>query len=108
MLITHEVLNLNARKEKEKNNKPQIQLDDKSEHRIQCEMPPRLLLLLLKYCVFLLHKVKKTAKKMMAPPLHASTPSSIANSHYKEARAVQLWHQPRKKTIIILQVDDEL
>lgn len=106
MLITHEVLNLNARKEKEKNNKPQIQLDDKSEHRIQCEMPPRLLLL-LKYCV-LLHKVKKTAKKMMAPPLHASTPSSIANSHYKEARAVQLWHQPRKKTIIILQVDDEL
>lgn len=44
----------------------------------------------------------------MAPPLHASTPSSIANSHYKEARAVQLWHQPRKKTIIILQVDDEL
>jgi len=38
---------------------------------------------------------------MMAPPLRAPTPSPIANSHYKEAQAVQLWHQARKKTIIL-------
>ena len=40
---------------------------------------------------------------MAPPPLRAPTPSpTIANnSHFEEAQAVQLWHQARKKTIIL-------